>query len=121
MFSQNVMQKYGVVNNIVTVSGNDKHTVQRVGCEMTFRELIEQLDCEKRANTWHPWNLPDCGYPRKLIGIQQLLPCGTNQFRLGSKIALADFRANSKIEDLWPDTVGQAGGSPPVWIVRLPV
>lgn len=120
LFKDNVISKYPPVSNIVTTQ-NDKFNVQHAPCDMTFEELIEQINCRKRAN-WHPpYNTPGHGYPEHLIGVQELLELDRGRFMLGSKIMLTDPQAKSKLGELWSDSAGNAGQGKPRYIVRLPV
>ena len=83
---------------------------------MTFEELIDQLDCKVRANTYPPYNEPGRGYPDHLIGVQELLKTGDDEWELGTKVCLGDRNARRKLADLWDDVEG----GEPRWIVRLP-
>ena len=121
LFSQNVLTKYPPRNNMITIR-NDKFNVQHAPCDMTMEELIIQIDCEKRANYHSPYNRPGHGYPRHLIGVQELLEMGGGgRFMLGTKIMLTDCQAKSRLGDLWSDASGNAGQEKPRYLVRLPV
>ena len=122
LFTENVLEKYPPVNNMVSLPPFDHlFSVQHVPCEMTVYEFIEQIDGRKRANKVPPYNLHGYGYPDYGIGIQELLEEGNNQFRLGSRIMLTDRDAGEKLGRLWHNSVGNAGQQKPVYIVRLPV
>jgi len=120
LFTENVVSKHQPVNGIVTTQ-NEKFNVQHAPCDMTFEELIEQINCRKRANHHPPYSIPGHGYPEHLIGIQELLELDRGRFMPGSKIMLTDPQAKSKLGELWSDSAGNAGQGKPRYIVRLPV
>lgn len=120
LFVDNILIRNTPVENIVS-AGNAKKQVQHAPCDMTFEELIERLDCKKRANTYAPYNVPGQGYPEDNIGIQELFLLDSGRFMLGSRIMLGSPSARHKLGDLWGTGSGIAGRGQPRYIVRLPV
>lgn len=96
-------------------------TAQHVPCNMSLREFILQIDCQKRANTHFPYNQPGRGYPEDLIGVQELVDLGEGWFALGEKVCLADAKARMRVGELFGEAQGEAGGEKPRYIVRFPV
>ena len=123
VFKQNIILKHaphGQTGGVIEVDG-DGFTTQYASANMTFEELIEQLDCSSRANKHPPYNQPDNGYPEHLIGIQEVIRLDDTRYQIGARIVLTDYNAKRKLGDLWPTSAGSAGGSEPRYIVRLPV
>lgn len=88
---------------------------------MTVAELIEQLDCKKRANHHPPYNVPGHGYPEHAIGVQELFEIERGRFMCGSNIMLTDPQAQQKLGDVWGPGAGNAGEGKPRYLVRWPV
>lgn len=118
LFHENVVNKYPSRQDgsvYVPSYSNNLWTAHFVPCNMLISEFIEQIDCVKRANHYQP-------YPEYGIGIQELHEQEQNGvFTLGSRIMLNDHRASNTIGDLWQPGTGQAGGSKPPYLVRIPV
>lgn len=120
LFIDNVISKYPSFDGAITTRG-DESKIEEVSCDMTLEELIEQIDCRKRAN-WHPpYNVPGHGYPEQLIGIQELLKVGDGRFTPGPKFMLTGPLARSKLRQIWPEAVSNTGQGRTIYIVRLPV
>lgn len=120
LFAENVILRHPPENNVVTAH-HAKFNVQHAPCDMNVEELIEQLDCRKRANHHPPYNQPGHGYPEHGIGVQELLEWDRGKFILGDRIMLNDARAKCKLGDLWSEATGNAGEVKPIYLVRLPV
>lgn len=118
LFHENVVNKYpGRQDGSIHVPShsNNLWTAHFVPCNMLISEFIEQIDCVKRANHHQP-------YPEYGIGIQELHEQEQiGVFTLGSRIMLNDHRATKTVGDLWQPGTGQAGGSKPPYLVRIPV
>lgn len=125
IFDTNIIHKYAPntgTGEIRPLGRDANFNTEVVPDFMTFRELIEALECQDRANKHPPWNR--CGYPEENIGIQEVLPTGRGTFVMGTRLTLKSHepeRLDQRIGDTWSSAVGAAGGDKPVYIVRLPV
>lgn len=141
VFENNIIKKYSPhtgEGEIKPVGADLEFQIQTVSCDLTFEELIVELDCVKRANAHEDWQRRG-GFPATHIGFREVLPTGHGTFIIGSGITLRDYtpeqeaqahrdrqmlpehRSKGKLETLWPSSVGSAGGDRPRYIVRVPI
>jgi hypothetical protein len=124
IFHENVISKYAVPGaTYFTVPGfsNNLWSAYAAPSDMSIYELIEGIDCVKRAEEESARrNLPSP--PLHAIGIQVLIEDDSRPggFMFGSKIMLDDPGLWEAIRTRWSDATGEAGQAKPPFLVRLP-